>query len=52
MIDRGCINDSRLAEGRALSTTWIINNWAKWIYPECNVEDVHIIEQYVATAAE
>ncbi|WP_244202425.1 Imm45 family immunity protein [Buttiauxella warmboldiae] len=29
-----------------------MNNWAKWIYPECNVEDVHIIEQYVATAVE
>ncbi|CFR30542.1 Imm45 family immunity protein [Yersinia massiliensis] len=35
-------------EGNGLSTEWIINNWAKWIYPECNVEDVHIIEQYVA----
>ncbi|PJR53646.1 hypothetical protein CWM57_23015 [Klebsiella sp. G-Nf4] len=39
-------------EGRALSTTWVINNWAKWIYPECNVEDVHILEEYVATPIE
>ncbi|MFW5393695.1 Imm45 family immunity protein [Yersinia sp. 2544 StPb PI] len=39
-------------EGNGLSTEWIINNWAKWIYPECNVEDVHIIEQYAATAVE
>ncbi|MDJ8697376.1 Imm45 family immunity protein [Salmonella enterica] len=38
--------------GHGLSTTWVINNWAKWIYPECNVEDVHIIEQYVATPIE
>ncbi|MCT4708597.1 Imm45 family immunity protein [Enterobacteriaceae bacterium H16N7] len=44
--------ESVSTEGRALSTTWVINNWAKWIYPECNVENVHIIEQYVASAVE
>lgn len=36
-------------EGHGLSTEWIIANWAKWIYPECNVEDVHILDEYVAT---
>lgn len=44
--------ESSSNEGRALSTAWVINNWAKWIYPECNVENVHIIEQYVATPVE
>ncbi|QLA69137.1 hypothetical protein HWQ17_16600 [Enterobacter pasteurii] len=39
-------------EGRALSTEWVINNWAKWIYPECDVEDVHILEEYIATPIE
>jgi len=39
-------------EGNGLSTEWIVNNWANWVYPECNVEDVYIIEQYVATSVE
>ncbi|HGM6861301.1 TPA: Imm45 family immunity protein [Serratia rubidaea] len=39
-------------EGHGLSTEWVINNWAKWIYPECNVEDVHILDGYVATSIE
>jgi len=41
--------ESASIEGRALSTEWIITNWAKWIYPECNIEDVHILDKYVAT---
>lgn len=41
--------ESASTEGRALSTEWVVNNWSKWIYPECNVEDVHILEEYVAT---
>lgn len=39
-------NESNSEEGRALSTKWIISNWNKWIYPECNVEDVYLIERY------
>lgn len=39
-------------EGHGLSTEWLINNWAEWIYPECNVEDVHILDEYVATPIE
>jgi len=44
--------ESASTEGRALSTEWIITHWAKWIYPECNVEDVHILDEYVATPIE
>ena len=44
--------ESASTEGRAISTEWVITNWAKWIYPECNVEDVHIIDGYVATPIE
>lgn len=36
-------------EGHGLSTEWIINNWAEWIYPECDIENVHILDEYVAT---
>lgn len=41
--------ESGSIEGRALSTEWVINNWAEWIYPECDVENVHILDEYVAT---
>ncbi|QBX81026.1 Imm45 family immunity protein [Citrobacter tructae] len=44
--------ESASIEGRALSTEWVITNWAKWIYPECNVEDVYILNGYVATPIE
>ncbi|WP_417641821.1 Imm45 family immunity protein [Enterobacter kobei] len=44
--------ESASIEGRALSTEWVITNWAKWIYPECNVEDVYILDGYVATSIE
>lgn len=37
---------SSSSEGRALSTVWMKKNWEEWIYPECKVEDVHIIENY------
>ena len=29
----------------AISTDWFIENWNKWIYPDCKVEDVYIIPQ-------
>ncbi|MEI9484272.1 Imm45 family immunity protein [Enterobacter cancerogenus] len=44
--------ESASIEGRALSTEWVISNWAKWIYPECNVEDVYMLDGYVATPGE
>lgn len=44
--------ESGSTEGRSLNTDWVINNWAKWIYPECNVEDVHILDEYVAMPIE
>lgn len=25
-----------------ISTKWIVENWDKWIYPDCAVEDVYI----------
>lgn len=40
--------ESASIEGHAVSTEWIINNWAKWIYPECDVNDVYLIDGYEA----
>ncbi|WP_214511737.1 Imm45 family immunity protein [Pseudomonas brassicacearum] len=28
-----------------LSRDWIIKNWAKWVYPDCPVEDVYLFDQ-------
>ncbi|HGJ5875059.1 Imm45 family immunity protein [Arsenophonus apicola] len=41
--------ESKSEEGRALSTQWIIDNWAKWIYPKCDVSDVYLFDGYEAT---
>jgi len=30
--------------GYAISIKWLKNNWSKWIYAECPVEEVWIIE--------
>jgi len=29
-----------------LSTKWVRENWDKWIYPECPIEDVYVISRY------
>ncbi|MCK8600039.1 Imm45 family immunity protein [Yersinia ruckeri] len=44
--------ESGSTEGRALSPEWVINNWAEWIYPECDVGDVHILDGYVVMPIE
>jgi hypothetical protein len=31
---------------KMLDKQWVINNWSKWIYPECKIEDVHLLENY------
>lgn len=34
-------------EGRlGLSKEWVISNWAKWIYPDCEVSQVAVFEGY------
>ncbi len=31
---------------RGLSKDWVIANWAKWIYPDCDVSQVAVYEGY------
>ncbi|MEB6222217.1 Imm45 family immunity protein [Pantoea anthophila] len=38
--------ESCLSEVRGLSVEWVIDNWDKWIYPECDVKDVYVIDRY------
>lgn len=32
--------------GSGISTEWLLNNWKTWIYPECSLDDVYVIERY------
>jgi hypothetical protein len=41
--------ESSSAEGAGLDRKWIVNNWDKWIYPDCNISDVYLIDGYEAT---
>lgn len=31
-----------------LSITWLIENWDKWVYPQCPIQDVHFLPRYEA----
>ena len=31
---------------RGICTKWLIENWEKWVYPECKAEDVYVIPRY------
>lgn len=31
---------------RGIDKNWLISNWSKWVYPECYVNDVYVIERY------
>ncbi|MBI6926735.1 hypothetical protein JET66_19030 [Pseudomonas putida] len=38
--------------GRGVRHEWLISNWDKWIYPECNASDVHFMENYPPASSE
>lgn len=33
---------------RTIDRDWLIKNWAHWVYPECDVNDVYICDAYEA----
>ncbi|WP_429951862.1 Imm45 family immunity protein [Comamonas sediminis] len=37
---------AKAADMQALSTDWIIANWTNWIYPDCPLQLVQVIESY------
>ncbi|AYH16470.1 hypothetical protein GMW39_20595 [Pectobacterium parmentieri] len=39
-------NECESVSNRSISYQWILDNWNKWIYPDCNLEDILIIEHY------
>jgi hypothetical protein len=40
--------ESGSPNGNTLSQTWLIENWDKWVYPQCAVQDVHFLPHYEA----
>ncbi|EKO3629269.1 Imm45 family immunity protein [Vibrio metschnikovii] len=38
--------ESEHGDKRAIKTKWLLDNWSKWIYPECDVDNVFILEHY------
>lgn len=39
--------ESSSVEG-GVDREWVVSNWDKWIYPDCDVSDVYFIERYEA----
>ncbi|MGS1010518.1 Imm45 family immunity protein [Achromobacter anxifer] len=35
------------SESCGLNKNWVIVNWNKWIYPECDIMDVYLMDGYV-----
>ncbi|MDR6741121.1 hypothetical protein J2X56_003145 [Herbaspirillum sp. 1173] len=40
--------DSGSPTGNTLSRKWLIENWGKWVYPQCSVQDVFFLPRYEA----
>ena len=36
---------------RGIDRKWLVDNWAKWVYPECDVSDVFVTEHYRAPSS-
>ncbi|WP_434561089.1 Imm45 family immunity protein [Pseudomonas sp. Z4-20] len=37
--------DSCLPQTHGLSREWLVKNWAKWVYPDCPVENVYLFDR-------
>ncbi|MBR7059611.1 MAG: hypothetical protein IKI22_03295 [Neisseriaceae bacterium] len=44
-VDQEIATKYNLKVAQVLKIDWFIENWNKWIYPDCKVEDVYIIPQ-------
>ena len=33
--------------GQGIAKSWLIENWTKWIYPECPIEDVLVFRNII-----
>ena len=38
------------SESCGLSKDWVVANWSKWIYPECDISSVYLIDRYVVSS--
>ncbi|WP_212796168.1 Imm45 family immunity protein [Pseudomonas sp. St316] len=37
--------ESCLPGAHGISRDWMVKNWAKWVYPDCPVENVYLFER-------
>ncbi|MBR6027194.1 MAG: hypothetical protein IK065_06330 [Neisseriaceae bacterium] len=44
-VDEEIATKYNLKVAQVLKTDWFIENWNKWIYPDCKVEEVYVIPQ-------
>ena len=42
--------EARNANARSISVNWLINNWNTWVYSECSIQEVFILEANVPAA--
>lgn len=41
-----------LSPAGGLDREWVVSNWGYWVYPECDVSNVYLIERYDAAPPE
>lgn len=44
----GCLPEEALAKGKvsAISKSWLVKNWTKWVYPETQASEVRVALAY------
>ena len=42
-----CLPNEAKASTHSISRSWLLKNWNKWIYADCSIQDVHILEAQV-----
>jgi hypothetical protein len=38
--------ESMSAGTKLISTQWLVENWEKWVYEDCSVNDVYVVGKY------
>lgn len=43
-LERYLPKEAKSTNARSISRRWLVKNWNEWVYPDCSVNDVHILE--------
>ncbi|WP_090268559.1 Imm45 family immunity protein [Pseudomonas panipatensis] len=41
-----CLPKESSSVAGGVDKEWIVSNWERWIYPDCDVSDVYLIDRY------